>query len=216
MQAASTRHIAGAQHHIGMVQGRPQGGQAAGVVREVGVHRKDLLVAHGQDIVKAHEVGSPQAQLAWTVQHAHPTWKAMRELLRHLSGPVRGVVVDNQDVERPLFQNAGNQAFEIPGLVVRRDDDYILPTYIPTVHKCLFRLGINMTCHELSFPLHVHSSFLVPQPLSCGILAQSHGQGPRALALTSLALTVLVSTPLALMTLALMTLTSTTLCPGGR
>ena len=89
MQGASTRHVAGAQHHIGLIQRLAQGRQATGVVREVGVHREDLLVALGQGVVESHEVGGTQAQLAGSVQHAHPARETLCEPLCHFSGPIR-------------------------------------------------------------------------------------------------------------------------------
>jgi hypothetical protein len=74
-------------------------------MREVGIHRKDVLVAHLQSIMEAREVGSAQTQLARPVQHVHPSRKAPGELLCDVTAPVRRVVIHNEYIKRPLLQD---------------------------------------------------------------------------------------------------------------
>src|SRR5438094_7300154 len=107
-------------------------------MREVGIHGKDVLVAHLQGIMEAREVGGAQTQLAWPVQHVNTSRKAPGEFLCYFTSPVWRVVIHNEYIKRPLLQDVRHQQFQIDGFIVRRNDDYVLSALDLSFHRSLF------------------------------------------------------------------------------
>ncbi len=117
-------------------------------MREVGIHGKDLLVAHGQGVAEALDVGGAQAQLAGPVQYVHAASKALGERLGHRAGPIGRVVIHNEHVKGPLVQDAGHQQLQVAGFIVGGQNDETLPVRLvrwsgcccfdePTRQRCL-------------------------------------------------------------------------------
>ena len=120
---AAAIDVARADDEIGVLRERQEVGQVFGIVRVVGVHLEDELVAVLDGIVKAEYVRGAQAHLAGAVQRADPRIRRA-DLVDELAGAVGRVIVDDQDVGLGReAQDVRDQAGDILALVIGRDDD---------------------------------------------------------------------------------------------
>ncbi len=90
---------------------------------EIGVHLEDGLETVVQRPPKACEVGPTQSLLGEAMQDVYPRFD-LAHPIGQISGPVRRIVVDDQDLDaRILSQDGRDDLGEVGSLVVGRHDD---------------------------------------------------------------------------------------------
>jgi hypothetical protein len=95
-------------------------------VGKIGVHLDDDVGPGGQNPAKAENIGRPQAEFAGPVNYPQPAAKGPGQLLSDLTGAVRGIVIDNQDLNptgQGQFEKGRAQLRQVLGLVVGWDYD---------------------------------------------------------------------------------------------
>src|SRR5260221_2501780 len=120
---AAPSNVARANHQVRPLARLEEVRQIARIVRKVGIHLEDQIVAVRDGILEAFDVGGAEAELAGTMQHVY-LWLPRTERVDDLSGAVWRVIVYDQQVGcRHEAQNILDQADDILPLVVGWDDD---------------------------------------------------------------------------------------------
>jgi hypothetical protein len=94
------------------------------VVREVGIHLKNIFVIIFQDMPETIDVSLTQSFFLLSVKHEDPIWIFSAQLIRQLPGSVGRVVVNNKHVQlRREVLDLFNKFGQISALVVSWNDD---------------------------------------------------------------------------------------------
>ncbi len=121
---SSTRNVARADHHVGAtLELRDERGQVLRIVRHVGVHLEEALVALGEASFERLHVRGAETELARPMQHTNVV-VLRRELVRDLAGAVRRGVVDDEDVRfRKRGAHPRDEPLQVVSFVVSRRHD---------------------------------------------------------------------------------------------
>lgn len=140
---SASRHVAGAEHEVGLSGGSDEPGKVGRAVREVTVHLDDEVGAGCERLPEPRQVRRAEALLARAVQHVEER-AAGSQLVGELAGPVGGVVVDDEDSAldaspRERLVNGHDEWLEVLALVVGGEADHEHPHIIAGIAETLPR-----------------------------------------------------------------------------
>lgn len=119
---ASARHVARADHEVGVLAGREQLRQVARVVAAVAVHRQHPVGAGVEAEAEAREVGAAQPELCRAPQQMQP-WLVAARALDEIAGAIGARVIDDERFEPGILREHGaRDRQDVSGFVVGGED----------------------------------------------------------------------------------------------
>ena len=107
-----------------VLEGAEQARQVGRTVGEIGVHFTNIVVAVFERPLESGQVGGSQAQFPAALQQEQPVREFLLQAFHRIGGPVRGPVVDDQDVVIPVQGEYGaRDLLDVLDFVVGRNDD---------------------------------------------------------------------------------------------
>ena len=132
------RHVTGTDGYIEplVMTSGIESGQVLGIMAEVGIHLEDIVVVSFQCPFETCNIGSPQSQLALTLDDEEPVVEFRRhQSADNGSSSVGRTVVNDKDMETLIQGEYGSDDLrDILLLIVRWDDDYT----VALVHLVIF------------------------------------------------------------------------------
>ncbi len=137
VQRPAARYVAGADHEMPPAAQLDHGGNVAGIMGEIRVHRHDPIdLRHAQSQLKTGDVCRAQPELASPVNHVDPTRIIRCPAVGLHAGAIRRIVVDD-DHSDPVRQvdDLLHEGIDVVGFVVCRDDNFRVKTFGHTTTK---------------------------------------------------------------------------------